>query len=231
MKKAAAYIAGVKKSAPPPRKDKKDIYFNFPRATLDELRITHPNLKDIINGVKKWAALHNRGVKNSLVFLGPNGTGKTHISRAILWSSMLIQPDLKIEIPRGRMLTAVDALSEIDGGNLKNLAFIDRTITPPDRSTPFIIIDDIGSEHDKTNEIEWKTAQIQRLWGQLIDRCYRENIPLILSASNNAGTLEGLKNHLGPRNWDRLLEMAPKGFMWDFAGIPSQRERKGGRGK
>lgn len=203
-------------------------YINFPPASLDDMEITHPKMQTVINAVRNWARLYGQGKKNSFVLVGPNGVGKTHITRAILWSIRLVEPVSGEERPAGRMYTAHDAIKILTESTPGVMAPVDRM--NPSRSTPFVIIDDIGAEHDAEKQADWRSAHIQSLWFRLVDYCVRKDVPLILSASNNAGTIAGLSEHLGQRCWDRLLDMAPQGFIWDLSGVPSYRAKRSGRG-
>ncbi len=50
-----------------------------------------------------------------------------------------------------------------------------------------------------------------------------------MTGSDNCDSLEKLHAHLGDRCWNRLLEMAPKGFMRDLSQVPSWRVTASGR--
>lgn len=199
----------------------------FAPASLDDLEVTHPKMKNVVSAVREWARCYRDGNKMSFVMVGPNGVGKTHITRAILWSIKLVEPISGQERPAGRMYTAYSALKMLTESSPASLAPVDNY--NPSRSTPFVIIDDIGAEHDAERQADWSTAMVQAQWFRLVDYCDRRKVPLILSASNNAGTLAGIRDHIGPRCWDRILKMAPSGFIWDLSGVPSYRVKSSGR--
>ena len=197
------------------------------RATLGDLQVTHNSLAQAIAMARRWAERKQGGHDDaSLVLCGPYGTGKTHIARAILWS-ICYTVDGQPVAPTGRLFHASDLLLKLsptktDWGGTE-------VPRPADfiGNIPILVIDDVGSEQAIPFVAkDDQQAEIQARYFRVIDYCYQFNISLILTSNLSIPQLE---QHLGGRSWDRLCEMAPKGFMYDLTGVPSWRQKESGR--
>lgn len=188
-------------------------------ATLAEMVETHPKLSEVIGRVRSWAERRRETPDASLVLVGPNGTGKTHLARVALWSVAYVVDGVPVA-PVGKFFAARDLVELIGAGN-----------SPRDLigTAPLVVIDDVGAE----GVVQYVAAgaqerEIQARYFAVLNYCYG-NKAVIITASNNCGTVPQLADYLGPRSWDRLLEMAPAGYIVDMAGVPSYRRTKGGR--
>ena len=197
------------------------------RATLKELDITNPLFSGAVEMVYRWRDRKQDGYTDaSMVLCGPVGTGKTHIARAVLWSIAHTFEGEPIA-PVGKFYTASDLLLKLSptktewGGS-----------EVPQPSTfiggvPIIVIDDIGSEQViPFIKPEAMVAETHARYFRVIDYCYQWRISLVITSNLSIHQLE---QHLGARCWDRLCEMAPKGFMYDLTGVPSWRQKESGR--
>jgi len=203
------------------------------RVTLSQLQNIHPKVTEAKQAAQQWAANKQAGhLDSSLILFGPNGIGKTHIALSILWS-MCYQVDGQTVAPIGKFFLSDDLLARLDADDdptnlssnlarlIPNNSMIDPTIQP----CPIIVIDDIGAERDIQYSKDQEKARHVRFF-RVIDYCYKKQISVIITSNLS---LDGLKAHLGPRSWDRLLQMAPRGQMVDMSGVTSWRKRSGGR--
>lgn len=197
------------------------------RASLGDLDTSHPMMAEAVAIVRRWADRKRDGHDDaSLVLCGPYGTGKTHIARAVLWSICYTVDDTPVA-PTGKFFHAADLLLKLSptktewGGT--------EVPRPADfiGNVPIVVIDDAGSEQAipfvaKDDQM----AEMQARYFRVIDYCYQFNTSLILTSNLS---IPQLQTHLGGRSWDRLCEMAPKGFMYDLTGVPSWRQKESGR--
>lgn len=198
-------------------------------ARLEDLQITHPVLATAVAAARRWQRRKADRPEASLVLVGPYGTGKTHIARAILWSVCYTDMDGAPVCPVGRFYPAADLMlrmqpTQTDYG----------VVEIPQASTivggaPIVVIDDAGAEQNlpfvKGDD---QAAEIQARYFRVIDYCYTRGVAVVMTSNL---TIPALAARLGGRSWDRLNEMAPKGFMVDMTGVPSWREAQSGRGR
>ena len=197
------------------------------RRTLGELDTSNPMVKTAVTMCYKWADRLRDGYSDaSLVFVGPVGTGKTHIAKSLLWS-MAYTMDGEAVGYAGRFFVASDLMMLM---NPLRTEFGTVEIPRPASfigKAPMIVIDDIGTEQTipfvKADE---QAAEIQARYFRVIDYCYQWNTALIITSNLS---LRQLQKYLGPRNWDRLGQMAPAGFMIDLTGVESWRKKESGR--
>ena len=122
----------------------------------------HPQVATAIEAAREWAERKSNGEEGiSMIFAGPNGTGKTHIATAIQWSILYKpEPDVEYEMvegsyepiwleqqerPLGRFYKAADLLTQI-GATVGN----DGRILPAPvdyfvGNSPIIVLDDLGA--------------------------------------------------------------------------------------
>ncbi len=190
------------------------------RVTLDMLDASHPIMVDAVAMCHRWAERKREGYLDaSLVFVGPVGTGKTHLARSVLWSIFNSEDDGTPVSPVGRFYSANDMIQAIDPG-----LFL-ATFIP--QYCPVLVIDDIGSEQQipfigKDGQLD----EVSRRYFQVINYCYTWQISVVITSNLS---LTRLQEHLGRRCWSRLNEMAPAGFMIDLTGAPDWRMLQSGR--
>lgn len=199
-----------------------------PRASLDDLQVNDHTLRGAVDMVRAWRDRKQAGNEDaSMVLVGPYGTGKTHIARAVLWSIAYTEESGEPIAPAGRFFVASDLMLALSpthgeyGGSIVS--------RPSDfiGNAPIVVIDDVGSEQSiPFVKADDQQAEIQARYFRVIDYCYQWRISLVITSNLSLGQLE---RHLGGRNWDRLMEMAPRGFMYDLTGVQSWRAKKSGR--
>lgn len=198
------------------------------RATLHELDTTHQTIRDAIHMARMWADRKRRGDSEaSIVLVGPVGTGKTHIARSVLWSICLATEDGQPIAPAGKFFLASDLLLKFSptstswgGVEMPRAADIIGQV-------PIVVIDDIGAEGTIPYiTVDNQEQERQARYFRAIDYCYTWRISLVITSNLSIGQLQ---KHLGRRCWDRLSEMAPRGFMFDLTGVPSWRQKQSGR--
>lgn len=220
------------------------------RPTLNSLRETHPDLAIAVATVRRWGQAVNaaRAAMNdvadetqargpSLILSGPNGTGKTHIARAIQWSMV----DAAIDddghaigdmvAPSCRWYSAADLLGRL--GNDSDSDGYSYSGRPGQmvNNAPFVIVDDVAAELT----IPFVAYPAQELERQMryhlfFDWCVSNNVPVVLTTNlAAAGPDSDLARHVGPRAWSRLMQMVPRGFIVSLWNVPDYRMIAGGR--
>jgi DNA replication protein DnaC len=199
----------------------------FPRLTDLDTSV-HPLMESAVATTRKWCDRKCSGVADaSLILLGPVGTGKTHIARSIFWAFRQGLDDGTPTSPLGDFYHASNLMMKMSPTKDKDTGM---TETPRPAnfigSKPLLVIDDIGTEQKLPYiAADDQQAELQARYFSVIDYCY-QRVSLIITSNLNA---RELANHLGPRCWDRLNEMAPSGYMLSLASVPSWRVRRSGR--
>lgn len=206
------------------------------RVRIGDLKTNH-NLRvaDAVHAAHEWKARYKDGYMDaSLVLSGPYGTGKTHIAKSILWSIVDV-PDGHSDaaVPAGKFYLANDLLLLLAPMQNKTTGVVDAPRPSSIIGTaPIVVIDDIGGQQvfqyiSKDDQEHERHARYFRF----IDYCYTAMVCVIITTNLS---IEGLQDsqfarHIGGRAFDRLSEMAPKGFMIGLDGVPSWRQKVGGR--
>lgn len=198
------------------------------RVTLAQLDQSHPLIKAAVAMCYRWRDEKQNGRDYaSVVLTGPYGSGKTHIALALLWSIVLELDNGQAVAPVGKFFKATDLLMKMNptrsdwgGYDVPRPAdFIGQV--------PIVVIDDIGTEQRLPfitgND---QAGEIQARYYRVIDYCYMHNISIVATCNTSLSQLETI---VGGRAWDRLCQMAPKGFMMDLTGVPSWRRLQSGR--
>ena len=201
----------------------------------------HPKVAFAVKMAKAWAQRKRDGYEDaSLILAGDNGTGKTHIARAIWWSIVQAVTDVSGELlpdyqaqPVGRFYLSNDLIAQMGTTRDETTG----TIVPASPSRvlgypPMVVIDDVGAEQaipfiGKDDQLDEKQARLFKV----IDYCYGRKISLIITTNLS---LHGFQEFVGRRSWDRLTEMCPRlpngdTFIVDMFGVPSYRLKSSGR--
>lgn len=198
------------------------------RATLAELKIDNSILQAAVDMAHKWKDRKLAGFTDaSIVLCGPVGTGKTHIARSVLWSISYSTAEGEPIAPAGRFFVASDLMLKLSPA--KNDWGTNEVLRPATfiGNAPIVVIDDVGSEQAiPFVAADEQAAEIQARYFRVIDYCYQWRISLVITSNLSLSQLEA---HVGARCWDRLCEMAPKGFMYDLTGVSSWRQKVSGR--
>lgn len=140
--------------------------------------------------------------RNSLLFIGGTGTGKTHLAAAI--ANRLAE----IGVPTrfGTFQAHLDSIKkEFDvSGQGKYLDDI--------KSIPMLVIDDLGQEH----LTDWSRSQLY----DIVNYRYEHKLPLIITTNLNA---DEIANRYGGAVWSRFNEMCDSVVM---GGSDYRKERR-----
>lgn len=222
------------------------------RPTLNSLQITHPDLTEVISKVRQWGAAFNaaRRAMNdiadetparppSLILSGPNGTGKTHIARAIQWSMVDAATDEEgrpiddLVGPSCRWYTAADLLGRLGSGADSDGYTYSSQPGQMVGSAPFVIIDDVAAELT-IPYVAYPAQENERQirYHLFFDWCVSNRAAVILTTNlTAAGTDSGLARHVGERAWSRLMQLVPRGFIVSLWNVPDYRLIASGRGE
>lgn len=199
--------------------------------TLADLDTSHPIVKTAVTAVRRWGERYKTGEERapSLVLSGPNGVGKTHIARAILWSLKMQATDVDGTViagsvrPRGRFFHAAELLAQLSPDDEGRLGAVGSLVG----SAPLVVVDDVGAESTLAYVAAGQQDHERQVrYFRFVDWCDGNDVPVIITTNL---TLPELAEHVGRRAWDRLLRMAPAGQMVSLFGVPSWRVKEGGR--
>lgn len=124
-----------------------------------------------------------------LVFSGPPGTGKTHLSAAILQAIM----------PKhcGLYVTALGLVRMVRSTWRKDAEQTEEDVIAFLAGLPLLVIDEIGVQYGTDGE--------QTILFEVLDRRYCDMKPSILLTNQNK---QGFKDYVGDRVYDRLTQIA-----------------------
>lgn len=214
------------------------------RPTLDQLDASHPGVKRAIDAAYVWRDRYHEAQDPeneapprapSLVLSGPNGTGKTHIARALLWSRVICPMDDNRQLimeqarPAAKWFDSTDLILRLAAYQTEYRTVEYESVGSLIGASPFAIIDDLGGE----GIIPFVKGEDQAFernsrWFRFIDFCYANGVPVIVTTNLDIERGE-LAEWIGKRAWDRLNEMAPRGQMVGMWDVPSWRVKAGGR--
>lgn len=213
--------------------------FNLP--TLGQLTTNHLNrqqanqLTELLISVRSWRTQADQRPGLSYAILSPDvGIGKTHIAESVAASYASITGDLAYENDAplftleqtARLYTARELINLLGGEHAQPLS----QIAPP--HIRCLVIDDLGREgyldYVKASE---QQKEKQARYFHLIDHIYkrrqgRSPVSLFITSNLLANQLTDL---LGEAVWDRLLQLAPRGYITELTGLPSYRRLASGR--
>jgi DNA replication protein DnaC len=201
----------------------------------------HPKVANAVKMARAWADRKRAGYEDtSLILAGDNGTGKTHIARAIWWSITQAVTDDKGQaladyqrVPAGKFYMSNELIALM--GNSRDEFTGVLVPASPNRvlgTPPMLVIDDLGSEQviPFVAKDDQEAERQARLF-KVIDYCYSRQVSVIVTTNLS---IADFQKFVGRRSWDRLVEMAPRlpngdSFIVDLFGVPSYRLRNGGR--
>ena len=220
------------------------------RPTLATLRETHPDMGAALVVVRRWAAAFNAYLRSlndadnesmagppSLILSGPNGTGKTHIARAIQWSLVLAVLDDDgraiddLAAPACRWYAAADLLGSLGETRDNDGFFYSGRPSQLVGNAPFVVLDDVAAELSiPFVAYPAQEAERQIRYHLFFDWCVANRVPVVLTTNlSAAGPESDLARHVGPRAWSRLMQMSPRGFIVSLWNVPDYRMIAGGR--
>jgi DNA replication protein DnaC len=205
------------------------------KMTLDTLDLSHPRVTEAVQAARAWARRKQDGqIDASLIIIGPYGTGKTHIAKAILWSMTQLAVDQGgnvipgTDAPTGQFFLANALIQSLDADTRPSHLI---PIGNPNKQVPgvpIVVIDDVGSEQqiEYAGGEERQAIERQYRYFKVVEHCYTFGISLVITSNLD---LKALAERVGGRSWSRLQEMAPPGFIVDLSGAPDYRKVRSGR--
>ncbi len=193
------------------------------RRLLDTLEIHSKEVENAIRLTRQWNVERQDRRGLSLVFCGPPGVGKTHLARAALWSEIYTVDEFVIA-PVGRFYVAYDLLLRL---SLEDGQTLTATVNQAVGNAPLIVVDDVGQDV----QLPFVAAALQvaerhARMHAFINYCYEQQVSLVITSNLKAG--KELQDWIGPRCWDRLVEMAPSPYIFQFQNTPSYRKKHSG---
>lgn len=215
------------------------------RARLSELDASHSQVRAAVEAVYRWRDRYRARLDvaldieppraPSLVLSGPNGTGKTHMARSILWAVTVCPEDADGRLlreaarPAGRWFAAADLLLTLAPAETEHRTVEYAPVGSLIGAAPLVVVDDLGGEGViPFVKAEYQEFERQARWFRFIDFCYVNDVPVIITTNLDVRT-GALAEWVGRRAWDRLQEMAPAGQMVGLWDVPSWRVKAGGR--
>lgn len=170
------------------------------RLRLNDMDKSHPSVAQGIAAALNWHRSFVGGQRGtSLILAGSNGTGKTAIAKALLWTVCLMDGDVPVA-PAGRFFVASELIADLEP-KFSLAAEFD--------GAPIVVLDDLTP--NQLQVLKFVTGQDQR--GELqarifkvVNWCYEHKISLIITTNVK---INQLVDFLGPATWSRLQEMAP----------------------
>jgi DNA replication protein DnaC len=167
------------------------------KCVFSEFKPNHESQRDALTIAKRYAEEYPAlpGDRNGLLFLGPCGTGKTHLAVAIL-QDILFHSGLP-----GLFVDLNDLYREIRSSYDPGSEGTEYAILAPLVEAPLLLIDELGC--------------VASPWAQdtlhyLVSRRYNEQLPTLLTSNymDDAGRgEEALGDRIGTRTRSRLAEM------------------------
>jgi DNA replication protein DnaC len=187
------------------------------------LELCTPEVGEAVALLRRWSLERRERPGLSLLLCGPPGVGKTHLARAALWSEVYTVDDVVVG-PVGRFYLAYDLLLRLtpEGGQTLTAA-----VQQAVGNAPLVVLDDAGQDVQLPYvAAEWQAAERQVRLHALVDYCYVQRVSLVVTTNLRPG--QALQDWLGPRSWDRLVEMAPRPYIFQFRSTPSYRKARSG---
>lgn len=195
------------------------------RVTLAQLEPRNETLTAAIDAARAWSRRLTDHPEASLILSSQSkGVGKTHIAKSCWWSQYFTAKGY--ECPSNPFFMADQLSQMLHGADVQRAAL--RSMIAPGRHR-FVVIDDLGIEQNlQYVSGENQTRSRQSIWYNVINHCYESKIGLVITT--NLEITKQLPAWVGDAAFDRLMEMAPAGFMIDLSSVSSYRREKSGRG-
>lgn len=190
------------------------------RTMLDLDGSHHADVEQMMQLARSWYASKRTTPGLSMALLGPVGVGKTHVAKACMDAFAYTDPDTGEWLGSiGRFYQADEIIQSLGEGR-DLMAYLPE-------SCPVVVIDDVGTEGTIPYvRGDQQREEVRRRYEMILNHCRGCQISLILTSNL---VPDALREHLGPRAWSRLMEMAPKGFVLSMGNVPDYRLVLSGR--
>jgi DNA replication protein DnaC len=154
----------------------------FSDATFENLKEMPESNNKVIKKLNEYTSKILAGKNRWLVLSGPVGTGKSHLSCAMLKRTQFGKRYRSIDIVKG-------VQSSYENG--------DSSVFDNAMNQKFLVIDDLGSEKVNEKNINW----VRQLFYDIIDHRWSNNLPTMITTNL---TMSELEQRYGERFMSRL---------------------------